>query len=112
VYGGFSSTGNVIINWTVAAPPPPKCRCGCDVAPTVRWLDGTLWAQQCAENEQRRRLIANAEQWITAAFLAVDSPRRSSIYRALAAVFHPDGKPDVDPALMVALNAVRDRLVR
>lgn len=76
--------------------------------PTIRCNDdGTLWTQACWERELRRRTIANAENWLTAAFVAVGPEGRPRLYRSLAAAFHPD--VGGDPALMVALNAVRGR---
>jgi hypothetical protein len=100
--------GYYTFQFSIAQPPPPKCACGCGATPAMRFNDdGSLWAQACGEREKRRRAIANAEDWLTAAFMAVGPEVRARLYRSLAAAFHPD--VGGDPALMVALNAVRAR---
>jgi hypothetical protein len=105
---GSTTTTITFGGWAQAVPPPPpKCSCGCAEPTGAKFADGTHWAIPCAEREQRRRAIADAKTWLAGAFCA--APDRSRLYRALAAVFHPDSNPDVDPALMVALNAARER---
>lgn len=89
-----------------APPPPPACH-GCSVAAAVRTPDGLLWCHGCLEQENRRNAIANAQEWLVAMFCAVQADQRRALYRSLAAVFHPDAGGD--PALMVALNAAREK---
>jgi hypothetical protein len=99
---------NVVWVWNVVPSTSPKCSCGCSAPPTIRANDdGSLWAPACWERELRRRAIAHAENHLTGLFLAVAPEARSRLYRGLAAAFHPDAGGD--PALMIALNAVRDR---
>jgi hypothetical protein len=54
-----------------------------------------------------RLAIAGADHWLMGAFHAVPDEARGKLYRALATAFHPD--VGGDPALMVALNAARER---
>ncbi len=110
-FGGWTTT-NATVSATMtvsfAPPPRPMCACGCG-QPATNKLEpgGTLWTAACARREQMRIAIAAAPHWLMGAFQAVPDEARGKLYRALAAVFHPD--TGGDPALMVALNAARER---
>lgn len=99
------STTNGASSWTLTFSYAPVCACGCGALASATFSDGTQWSAECVKREQRRRAISSAEGWLTAALAA--APDVSRLYRSLAAAFHPD--VGGDPALMVALNAVRER---
>jgi hypothetical protein len=112
---GFRQVGpNVFINFGATlgpAPLPPTC-CRCSSPPVAQTHpDSRLW---CGVHfvEIKREIDALAKSGIQASveaiFAATRQDRRKRLYRALAAVWHPDAGGDA--ALMVALNAASEKI--
>jgi hypothetical protein len=111
-YAEFQQFGpNVFIHFGQSAPPPPACgKCG---QPATRQThpDGRLWCEPCFEPIKREidaRKNGGIQASVAAIFEATKPEHRKKLYRALAAVWHPDAGGDA--ALMVALNAVSDTI--
>ncbi len=105
--GSWSTSANVTIQFGFGyAPPPPTCH-KCANASEVHTADGRLWCKPCVEAENLRLVIAQAENWLGAIFVAVKRENHARAYKALAALFHPD--QGGDERVMIALNRVRDQ---
>lgn len=101
-----TAAGQVVFGFTIQQYAPPRCACGAVAA--IRGQDGRLFCALCFEAAQREAPIEQATAWLAMAFRAAGGPeRRKRLYRALAAIFHPDVGGDV--RLMQALNAFQER---
>ena len=104
---GQTTTTNGTMNFTFGQVyvNTPTCR-KCNGAPQVTTTEG-YWCAPCLEEENRKRSVGEAKKWLIAAFFAVGRKNWPRLYKQLAVVFHPD--QGGDPALMIALNDVRDQ---
>jgi hypothetical protein len=105
--GGIGQNVTITFMQQQVPATAPVCN-ACNAIATKRaHADGRFWCDSCFDEHNRRVIISQAEQRITASFMAVPVGSRARLFKALASVFHPD--TGADAALMIALNRVRDR---